>query len=148
MVPSGGLGPWFCALLVKTLQDRRSKRQSKLVLHTLPHMVADWLNSEVSDAARSEGECWVELLRVGPFRRWSEAVQFYSLWCSSARGKMRRVDRGLQLYRQYGQHYQLRAWGQTRDRDFFVERKRRRRRKSSVLYKCAVSMGELRQMVK
>jgi hypothetical protein len=157
MLP-GGPGPWFCSLLFNTSDD--SKKQTHLIAHTLPHLAVDVLNTEkkrkrrrgsvsaaaaaaaaqqqdeeaedVSAAANATAaaECWIMILKIGPFNVWSDAVAFLNLWTGKTRGKARRLERGLELYEQYGVAYQLNLWGQSVDKstalNIFHEQQRQR----------------------
>jgi hypothetical protein len=151
MLP-GGPGPWFCSLLFNTSDD--SKKQTHLIAHTLPHLAVDVLNTEkkrkrrrgsvsaaqqqqdeedvedVSAVANATAECWIMILKIGPFNVWSDAVAFLNLWTGKTRGKARRLERGLELYEQYGVAYQLNLWGQSVDKstalNIFHEQQRQR----------------------
>lgn len=155
MLP-GGPGPWFCSLLFNTSDD--SKKQTHLIAHTVPHLAVEVLNTEkkrkrrrgsaaaaqqqqqqdeedledVSAAANATAaaECWIMILKIGPFNVWSDAVAFLNLWTGKTRGKARRLERGLELYEQYAVAYQLNLWGQSLDKstalNIFHEQQRQR----------------------
>ena len=155
MLP-GGPGPWFCSLLFNTSDD--SKKQTHLIAHTVPHLAVEVLNTEkkrkrrrgsvaaaaaqqqqdeeeLEDAsaaanATAAAECWIMILKIGPFNVWSDAVAFLNLWTGKTRGKARRLERGLELYEQYAVAYQLNLWCQSVDKstalNIFHEQQRQR----------------------
>jgi len=103
----GFLGPWFCSLFFNTSSE--CKKQTHLEAHTYPHLAEDALNR----GNTSDKECWVTILKVGPFEKWEHAVTFRDLWASHTRGKMFRLERGIHLYKQYKDAYNLKVWAQT-----------------------------------
>ena len=115
----GGLGPWFCSLIFNASQ--RSKKQTHLIAHTLPHLAVDILNKPASDdkkrSREEEEECWVMILKIGPFEQWQNAMAFLNLWTSKTRGKMRRLERGFELFNDYKDSYGLKLWAQQVDRE-------------------------------
>ncbi len=124
MLP-GFFGPWFCSLLFNC--SRKAKKQTHLVAHTLPHLAIDYLNKPTSLAPtaseekkrvrQDDEECWVMILKIGPFEKLTNAVAFLNLWMSKTRGKMRRLERGIELYNDYKDAYKLKMWVQQTNRD-------------------------------
>lgn len=112
----GGFGPWFCALLFNTAHD--SKKQIHLIAHTLPHLACDMLNRN----GVNNTDCWVIVLKIGPFECWDTAVAFLTQWMSRKRGKQRRLERGLELFAQYSHPYNLMLWSQRLDQDAVRQR--------------------------
>ena len=104
----GGLGPWFCALFFNTSTE--SKKQTHLIAHTLPHLACDMLNRP----GTTSKDCWVIMLKIGPFDDWNVALGFLEQWMSRKRGKQRRLERGLELFALYRHAYNLVLWSQTR----------------------------------
>jgi len=111
----GGPGPWFCSLLLNTSET--SKKQTHLIAHTMPHLALDIFNKSKTDASY----CWVMLLKIGPFEKWSEAVAFLNLWTDKTRGKSRRLERGLELFSMYGHVHSLCLWGQTQTQEEILQ---------------------------
>lgn len=114
-----GLGPWFCALLFNTSLLDKCKTQTHLAVHTFPHLYADWLNSKMN---AKDGNCWVVVLKIGPFKKWVDARNFHASWSIKTRGKIRRLERGLELLEQFQEPLQLQAWGEFSIRDQCLER--------------------------
>lgn len=135
-------------LLFNTSQ--KNKKQTHLIAHTLPHLAVDYLNKPLLASSSSSGSsqrkkkrlkvkredehegdgddddenedgCWVMILKIGPFDRWSNAMAFLNMWTSKTRGKMRRLERGIELFNDYKDKYQLRMWIQQTDRDASLE---------------------------
>ncbi|MBX9635990.1 MAG: hypothetical protein K2Q45_00375 [Nitrosomonas sp.] len=116
----------------------------------MPHLAVDVLNTEKKrkrkrgnqadeeddeeakrdNASTAAVECWIMILKIGPFNVWSDAVAFLNLWTGKTRGKARRLERGLELYEQYGKEYSLNLWGQSIDKstalNVFQEQQRQR----------------------
>jgi hypothetical protein len=113
MIP-GGPGPWFCCLLFNT-STTKCKKQTHLIAHTLPHLAVDVLNK--ASPLQEKSDCWVAILKIGPFEKWCDCVSFLQLWTNHTRGKLRRLERGMELFYAYHQQYQLRAWLQSKTRD-------------------------------
>jgi hypothetical protein len=115
-------GPWFCSLLFNTSEE--CKKQTHLISHTLPHLAVDVLNKpptvgseEKKRSRETEENCWVMILKVGPFEKWAHSVAFLNLWTEKTRGKMRRLERGLDLFHMYKNAYKLKLWAQPASRD-------------------------------
>lgn len=122
MTPPGGLGPYFCSLFFNT--SSKCKKQTHLAAHTYPHLIQDRMNSQIirgSDERKRERqedeECWVQILKVGPFQSWNQCKLFLSTWIDKTRGKKRRLERGVELARQYQKH----IWVQDKARDDVVK---------------------------
>lgn len=114
MIPGGG-GPWFAALLFNT--STTSKKQTHLIAHTSPHLAADILNRGHSD---DKDNFWVIILKVGPFQKWSECLSYISLWTTQTRGRERRLERGVELFKMYWENYRLTMWIQDKARDEMI----------------------------
>lgn len=119
---AGGPGPWFVSLLFNT--SEKCKKQTHLIAHTLPHLAVDVLNkpsaamTEEKKRSREEDEdCWVMILKIGPFEQWANSVAFLNLWTAKTRGKMRRLERGIELFNNYKDTYRLKLWAQTNSRE-------------------------------
>lgn len=112
METPNGLGPWFCSLIFNTSQLKNYKTQTHLAVHTFPHLYVDWLNSRLLEAHRSEGICWVMVMKIGPFKKWNEACQFFNSWSCKTRGKLRRLERGVELFEQFQEQFQLKMWAE------------------------------------
>lgn len=108
MIP-GGYGPWFCGFLVNT--GKEPKKHTHVVAHSMPHLIVDALNRT------SQDHCWILVLKIGPFVHWKDSVAFLQAWLLRTRGKINRIERGIELYREYHKRYALHLWGQTRHRD-------------------------------
>jgi hypothetical protein len=106
MVP-GGQGPWFCGLIFNTSDS--CKKQTHLTAHTLPHLAVDSLNKK-HQKSKDRDHCWVMIMKIGPFERWSCALAFLHLWTDKSRGKFRRIERGLELFSTYQRDYNLKMW--------------------------------------
>lgn len=115
--PPNGLGPWFCALIINLSFSKKCKEQSHLVAHTSPHLYVDWLNNGVPSSKRVEGCVWITLMKIGPFLQWHDAARFQATWLNKTRSRQRRIERGLELYAQHRERYQLRMWAQYQTRD-------------------------------
>jgi Ni/Co efflux regulator RcnB len=74
-------------------------------------------NEEEEDEEEEEEEegCWVMILKIGPFEQWSNAMAFLNMWTSKTRGKTRRLERGIELFNDYKDAYNLRMWIQQVD---------------------------------
>jgi hypothetical protein len=119
MIP-GGLGPWFCSLLFNT--SEKCKKQTHLVAHTFPHLALDALNKKATTTTTTAIEnCWVMMIKIGPFERWEECVSFLNLWTTKTRGKTRRLERGVELFKIYHARYALKMWVQTKTKQQVVE---------------------------
>jgi hypothetical protein len=103
----GGLGPWFCGLVFNT--SDACKKQTHLTAHTLPHLAEDILNKK-HPKSKERDNCWIMIMKIGPFERWSHALAFLHLWTDKSRGKFRRIERGLELFYAYQVDYNLRLW--------------------------------------
>lgn len=126
LVP-GGYGPWFCAFIVNTAV--RPKKYTHVVAHTMPHLVVDALNRNVVDSSGGGGnakkrsrddenqDCWIMVFKIGPFTHWSDSVMFLNQWLCKTRGKIHRMERGLELFAAYREQFHLCLWTQTRKRD-------------------------------
>lgn len=117
----GFLGPWFCSLLFNT--STKCKKQTHLVAHTYPHLTVDALNKNTSTNKRKrkdDEDCWVIIIKVGPFCEWDHATTYLNLWMLHTRGKACRLERGLMLYQEYKEQYGLKMWTQTANRSQLV----------------------------
>lgn len=112
----GFLGPWFCSLFFNTSSE--CKKQTHLEAHTYPHLAEDALNR----GNTSDKECWITILKVGPFEKWEHALTFRDLWASHTRGKMFRLERGIHLFKTYKDTYNLKLWAQTEMREEALRR--------------------------
>jgi hypothetical protein len=92
-MPSGGWGPWFCALFFDS-----NSQSSYLVNHTMPHLAQDAL-----------GDSWTMVMKVGPFSVWQACESYRLLW-SMYTHKMQRIRRGVQLFCNYHTQYELSLW--------------------------------------
>lgn len=134
----GGYGPWFCAFVVNTAH--KPKKHTHVVAHSMPHLVVDALNrttaaapattttvggtskkrdrkeEDDNDDASSEN-CWIIVFKIGPFERWADSVAFLAQWLSRTRGKIHRIERGLQLFSAYREQFNLCLWTQTRQKE-------------------------------
>lgn len=117
-VAPGGYGPWFCGFLVNT--GNEPKKHTHVVVHAMPHLIADALNRPQGVAAGTEQSCWILVLKIGPFVHWKDGVAFLQLWLRQTRGKIHRIERGIELFCQYRERYSLYLWSQTRHRDAAV----------------------------
>lgn len=137
----GGFGPWFCTLLFNT--SKSCKTQTHLISHSHPHLALDRLNQK---NARMEHptDCWVMMVKIGPFNVWEESLSFLHLWMAKTRGKSRRLERGFELFHAYKSQYGLNMWIQDKPqelalRDFvdalpsFPNREGRRRLRKTLL---------------
>ncbi len=105
----GGLGPYFCSIFFNT--SSKCKKQTHPVAHTYPHLIGDRMNSQIirgnqerKREREEDEECWVQILKIGPFNSWNECRKFLSTWIFRTRGKKRRLERGVELARQYEKH--------------------------------------------
>lgn len=114
----GGHGPWFVALLFNT--SEHSKKQTHLLAHTLPHLAVDVLN-KTTHHRENRKNCWVLMIKVGPFDRWSDAIFYLNMWNAKTRGRIKRLERGIDLFKQYHQTYHLTMWVQTRTKNEVIE---------------------------
>jgi hypothetical protein len=103
----GGQGPWFCGLIFNT--SDACKKQTHLIAHTLPHFAVDSLNKK-HQKSKERDNCWILIMKIGPFERWSHALAFLHLWTDKSRGKFRRIERGLELFHTYQTAYNLKLW--------------------------------------
>lgn len=117
--PPGGPGPYFCALFFNT--SVKCKKQTHLFAHTFPHLAIDQLNktqSKEKRRAREESDdCWIMMLKVGPFCRWDQCCSFLQLWSDKTRGKEKRFNRGVELFWRYQSLLGLRMWVQSKERN-------------------------------
>jgi len=123
-IPPGGLGPWFCTLYFNASQSKKCKKQTFIIACSMPHLALDALNvgsAELRASRQADGECWVMILKIGPFERWNDAQRFMAAWTAQTRGKGRRIDRGMELFHSYRERYKLQAWGQFRTRNECVD---------------------------
>jgi hypothetical protein len=97
------------------------KKQTHLIAHTMPHLAVDVLN-KMPKRKSKQTNCWVMILKIGPFNVWSDAVSFLNLWTEKTRGKARRLERGLELYEMYRTEHDLQIWGQTHTREEMIEK--------------------------
>jgi hypothetical protein len=120
--PPGGPGPYFCTLLFNT--GANCKKQTHLFAHTLPHLAIDVLNKTQSKdkrrARQQNDDCWVMMLKIGPFCRWDECCSFLQLWSDKTRGKEKRFNRGVELFWRYQASLNLQMWVQQKERDAAV----------------------------
>lgn len=103
----GGQGPWFCALLFNT--SRTSKKQTHLLAHTLPHLAADVLN-------KGSGR-WVIMQKVGPFEEWTTCVAYLNEWMQMTRGRQKRLEKGMELFKRMQRSLSITMWVQTKPRE-------------------------------
>jgi len=129
----GGPGPWYCCLLMN--MSETCKKQTHVFAHTYPHLAVDRLNqpaqtllSETHRRRRKrrveqqqQDACWVMVLMIGRFEAWNDAVAFLHLWMDHTRGKLRRLERGVELFKRYCEHYSLTLWSEDRHRDAIVD---------------------------
>lgn len=127
----GGYGPWFCAFVVNTAH--KPKKHTHVVAHSMPHLVVDALNRTTATPATtvaakkrerdeedndaSSENCWIIVFKIGPFERWADSVAFLAQWLSRTRGKIHRIERGLQLFSAYREQFNLCLWTQTRQKE-------------------------------
>lgn len=111
----GGLGPWFVALLFNTSDE--CKKQTHLVAHTFPHLATDILNKSSKD----NKSYWIVMAKVGPFENWSQCVMYLNMWTFKTRGRKKRLERGIELWRELGMKMNLTMWTQTSERDEVLE---------------------------
>lgn len=106
MNASGGPGPWFAALLLKTVaaDDASGSRQTRLIAHTYPHLALDILN-------RGQNK-WIIMSKVGPFEAWADCAAFVAQWTKHTRGPERHLKRGHELYDRYARSCRLQYWQQ------------------------------------
>jgi hypothetical protein len=109
----GGMGPWFVALLFNTSDE--CKKQTHLLAHTMPHLASDVLNKTDSD------DCWIIIIKVGPFEIWDDCVAYLNLWTSRTRGRLRRLERGVEIFRMYANKLGLTFWYQTQSKEHALE---------------------------
>lgn len=109
MTCAGGFGPWFCTLLFNTSDE--CKKQTHLLAHTMPHLACDMLNRTESD------DCWVILIKVGPFQVWDDCVAYLNLWTSRTRGRIRRMERGIEIFKHYAPRLGLTFWYQPNNKE-------------------------------
>ncbi len=117
---SGGLGPWYVSLLFNT--SKKCKKQTHLVAHTSPHLVVDFMNkpapsTEKKRQKEEEEDCWIMIVKIGPFDSYNNSCAFKKLWTNQTRGKMRRLERGVELFNMYRAQYNLKMWSEVRLRD-------------------------------
>lgn len=113
-------GPWFVSLFFNT--DSECKKQTHIEAHTYPHLAEDALNktiyNEEGKRLRQENEnCWIIILKVGPFDKMHHAQNFLKLWSLKTRGKSIRIDRGVDLFKKYQAEYNLKLWVQRKTRE-------------------------------
>lgn len=125
MTTCGGMGPWFCALLFNTSEE--CKKQTHLLAHTLPHLAPDVLNKSESD------DCWVTIIKVGPFEVWDECVAYLNLWTLRTRGRLRRLERGIEIFRKYAKPLGLTFWYQNETRETIMEQHKRYKRSKRIV---------------
>lgn len=127
MVP-GGLGPWFVSLLFNTSEG--PKKQTHLCVHTYPHHFENVMNRTKSSKGKRADDSnisqWVTMMIVGPFDNWHDATAFHSLWSIKTRGKVRRLQRGLDLLDAYCDKYNLTMWAQDKTREQLIEERKQR----------------------
>ena len=113
----GGPGPWFCALLFNILfnPSQKSKKQTHLIAHTLPHLAVDILNRNAKDDT-----CWVMMNKVGPFSDWGECVAYLNMWTTKTRGQKRRLDRGFELFVEFYALLGLHFWCQYEEKESVI----------------------------
>lgn len=104
----GGLGPWFCALYFNLADG--PKKQTDLRVHTYPLLFERLMNGPRSTSMGGQG--WVIIMMVGYFEKWADALAFHTLWSKQTRGKVRRIQRGLDLFNNYTSKYSLKLWAQ------------------------------------
>jgi hypothetical protein len=92
------------------------------VAHTFPHLALDALNKKnVTAAEAAAKDCWVMMIKIGPFERWEDCVSFLNLWITKTRGKTRRLERGVELFNAYRDRYNLNMWAQTKTKQQVIE---------------------------
>ena len=112
MESSRGLGPWYVGLFFNI---GSTKKQTELRVHGSIHWFAPFRN------LLDERDCWVTMMVIGPFLKWTDAVGFFHLWSRQTRGKARRMKRGITLLKCYKEQYNLNVWIQSCDKDEIVK---------------------------
>ena len=115
----GGNGPWYVALLFNTAQS--SKKHTHLIAHSMPELAVDSLNIVSEKGNALNDDCWVMMMKVGPFERWADATRYYNEWNHPTRGRLNRLRRGVDLYRLHYQSMGLTMWAQNKNRVEIIE---------------------------
>ena len=108
-----GLGPWFCALYISLA--RGAKKQTDLRVHTYPILFERLMNGPKATSTGNDG--WALVMMIGHFDYFKDALSFYTLWSKQTRGKLRRIQRGSDLFNTYYKTYELRLWTQPMKRN-------------------------------
>lgn len=104
-----GPGPWFAALLIDACPTSSSYNQSKIVIHTYPHLFTNAFNE------KEPSSFWVVLLKVGPFECWSKGFDFSNQWNHKTRNNcVLRIDKLSQLCQQ--PTLNITVWIQNKDK--------------------------------
>ncbi len=61
------------------------------------------------------------MAKVGPFEKWADCVAYLNLWTDRTRGRKKRLERGIELWREMSERFGLTLWTQTRERDDILE---------------------------
>jgi len=108
----GGPGPWFAALLFNT--NAKDKKQSKIISHTYPHFMVDFLNKNTPLDAP-----WVLLMKIGPFQNWQDSLSFVTLWSHKTKSKTARIEKGIQLWSEHA--YEITLWIEQRQKNQMIK---------------------------
>lgn len=138
MTCAGGLGPWFCTLLFNTSDE--CKKQTHLLAHTMPHLACDMLNRADSD------DCWVILIKVGPFQVWDDCVAYLNLWTSRTRGRIRRLERGVEIFKHFAPQLGLTFWYQNETKETILAQHRATKKKNAPPAAAAVAAASKRPL--
>lgn len=111
----GGPGPWFCALYFNLAITKGTKKQTDLRVHTYPLLFERIMNWPKAGSVGGRG--WVIIMMVGHFDSWKDAIAYHTLWASQTRGKYRRIQRGIDLFKAYTVKYNLQMWIQPFERE-------------------------------
>ena len=124
------MGPWWCQFLVNTSDI--PKKQTHLCSHTYPHHYESVMNKILATSSEKKGASengWVTMQIVGPFNKWVDALRFQILWSDHTRGKIRRVERGVDLLSAYYQEHNLYMEAQHMYRSDILKHKQRKKHK-------------------
>lgn len=116
----GGQGPWFVSLLFNT--SEKSKKQTHLLAHTHPHLIVEYLNKGSANKNNEDTNCWVIMIKVGPFTNWQKCVAYLNLWTHKTRGKSRRIERGIEIFTEYCKAMGLVMWVQRDEKDVAIRK--------------------------
>lgn len=116
----GGQGPWFVCLLFNT--SEKSKKQTHLLAHTHPHLIVEYLNKGSANKNNEDANCWVIIIKVGPFTNWQQCVAYLNLWTDKTRGKSRRIERGIEIFTEYYKTMGLVMWVQRDEKEVAIKK--------------------------